>query len=317
MICGRRLTPATFPSLGVLALVVGLALPWSAACAKNSAGDPVEVASIAVRANPALELVAADDKQGVLTVRVKRSGQVLVVKAADVTAGTAFSDIDAGSAPAAVSVQSSGQPGVAVSAERESGSGGRLVSVAAGGSQISVSETGGRTPAASVSVSNGSRGVAVDTAGLGVSVGLEKGRAAAAPAPREASKPPSAAVQGGSSGGGAGLADDSLEHRSRPVVCRGQDDMKLDGVLLRVDDVAVVAGGDCDLRISNSHIIGATAIQADLNATIRISNSVIEGPVALQLSGNSTAAVRSTTVRSRVQKRGSADLRDEGGNVWK
>ena len=46
-----------------------------AAC--NGANANIEKAQIAVRANPALELVATDERQGVVTVRVKSSGQTL------------------------------------------------------------------------------------------------------------------------------------------------------------------------------------------------------------------------------------------------
>src|SRR5580765_1719242 len=66
-------------------------------CTTAGTSDAVEKAQIAVRANPGLELVATDERQGVLTVRVKRSGQMLTVSASDVVAGTAFRDLDSGS----------------------------------------------------------------------------------------------------------------------------------------------------------------------------------------------------------------------------
>src|SRR5438105_13498768 len=54
----------------------------------GGSGD-VEKAQIAVRANPSLELMATDDRQGVLTVRVRRSGRVMTVSVADVISGIA------------------------------------------------------------------------------------------------------------------------------------------------------------------------------------------------------------------------------------
>ena len=92
-------------------------------CSAERPHDPVEIAQIAVRANPSLELLATDERQGVLTVRVKRTGQILTVHAADVTAGTAFRDLESSTgapspagAPSAPSVSGSstsvsGSPG--------------------------------------------------------------------------------------------------------------------------------------------------------------------------------------------------------------
>jgi hypothetical protein len=87
------------------------------ACSADRPRDPIEIAQIAVRANPSLELLATDERQGVLTVRVKRTGQILTVHAADVTAGTAFRDLESSTgAPSASSVSGpstskSGSPG--------------------------------------------------------------------------------------------------------------------------------------------------------------------------------------------------------------
>jgi hypothetical protein len=68
----------------------------TAAC--SGANADVEKAQIAVRANPDLELIATDDRQGVLTVGVKSSGQTITVEVRDVLSGTAFRNLATASA---------------------------------------------------------------------------------------------------------------------------------------------------------------------------------------------------------------------------
>src|SRR5947208_11515 len=105
-------------------------------CSSAGTADAVEKAQIAVRANPSFELVATDERQGVLTVRVKRSGQMLTVSVGDVVAGTAFRDLDAGAG-----------------GNRTSGGGN-----ASGSSRVGVS-----TPEGQVSVARSGSGVDVAT----------------------------------------------------------------------------------------------------------------------------------------------------------
>lgn len=82
--------PSSSVATWALVLLAGL----GAACSQAPAGkSDLEVAQVAIRANPALELVATDEGQGVLTVRVRSTGQLVTVKAADVNAGTAFTAI--------------------------------------------------------------------------------------------------------------------------------------------------------------------------------------------------------------------------------
>jgi hypothetical protein len=314
----RQASRATF-TISILA--VGGAL-LAAGCSSR-ASDPMEVASVAVRANPSLELVAADEKQGVLTVRVKRTGQVLVVKASDVTAGTAFRDLDSGGTtaqaqpPAPAPTQS-----VAVS-----GDAGRVAVSASQGAAAQDQQVAVKSATGAVSVKSGGRGVSVQAPGRGVSIGLDGAggiSVARSSAPAAATSRPSAPAAASqpsppaASSGGATIDDSRLERRTRQIVCH-DDSMKLDGVLIKLDDVAVVVTGDCDLKIVNSHITGSsTAIHADSNATVSIVNSIVEGSTAaVSLSGNATLSAKSSTVRGRVLRTQNTEVHDQGGNVWK
>jgi hypothetical protein len=141
-----------------------------------------------VRANPSLELVATDERQSVLTVKVKRSGRVMTVSAADVVAGTAFRDLDADlSAGQSDTRPSSAATGKSSPTQRVdiSGPAGQ-VSVSRSGSGVTVSAPTGAGnpqaqpserqrvdvsgPAGQVSVSRSGNGVAVETDGRQVTI---------------------------------------------------------------------------------------------------------------------------------------------------
>lgn len=321
-------------------------------CSSAGTADAVEKAQIAVRANPSLELVATDERQGVLTVRVKRSGQMLTVSAGDVVAGNAFRDLDAGSGGARtsgggnasgsrvtvatpegqVSVGRSG-PGVDVSTSegrvsvRRSGDGGIGVSTSEG--QVGVRRSGDgvavSTPEGQVSVRRSGDGVSVSTpegqvnvGGSGVAVQSESRR-------RESSDRPSSSNGGNgsgapssdSSGRGAVIDESRLERRTRPVFCKGDNSIDLIDVLLRVEDVAVETLGSCVVHIRNSHIVGNVAVQSTGGTTVTIENSIIEGRVALALKGSVMVSVQSSTIRGAVQRVGATNLRDLGGNLWR
>ena len=131
-------------------------------CAAGSASGDVEKAQIAVRANPSLELVATDDRQGVLTVKVRKSGRVITVSVADVISGIAFRDLES-DAPAAAR-----QSGVTVStpegqvAVRQSRDG---VAVSTPEGQVAVRQS---RDGVAVSTPEGQVGVRQSGAGVGV-----------------------------------------------------------------------------------------------------------------------------------------------------
>ena len=301
----RRSADRLVPRATAIALCLAAGLSF--ACSGGT-GD-VEKAQIAVRANPALELVATDERQAVLTVKVKRSGRVITVTAADVIAGTAFRDLDAEPAGGQLTVQRNapGTPRVDATAPGAPASG-------------SESGVGASAPGGQVSIRSGGGGVAVSGAGGQVKLGggavvaqSNPGRREAAPE-RSSAASPSAPPSG--DGRGAVIDENRLEQRSRPVACTGDNNVTLSNVLLRVDGVAVTGVGSCDIRIRNSHIIGDTAVQVTGSTNVAIENSIIEGRVALSLTGSADMSVKSSTIRGSVQRVGPTQLKDLGGNVW-
>jgi len=150
-------------------IVVSFCL-FSLGCSAGNASGDVEKAQIAVRANPSLELVATDDRQGVLTVKVRRTGRVLTVKVADVVSGVAFRDLDSDAPPPA---QASG-----VSVSTPQGQ----VAVRQSRDGVAVS-----TPEGQVAVRQTRDGVAVSTPEGQVAVRPAGGRSGVATAERDAS----------------------------------------------------------------------------------------------------------------------------------
>jgi hypothetical protein len=338
-------------TLAAAPIAIGL-LTLTLAC--NSGGNAsadVEKAQIAVRANPALELVATDERQSVLTVRVRQSGRVMTVSVADVIAGVAFRDMDA---PAAAQTNGQGggnasgssrdqrvavaTPGGAVSVQR-SGNGVNVttpegqvnvnrtrdggVDVAGPGGAVSVQRSGNgvsvATPDTQVNVNRNRDGsLGVSTPNGQVSIGADGIRVQGDARGRDSSARPAPA--GGStaqdpSGRGANIDETRLEQLTRPVTCRAEGTVDLDNVLLRVDGDAVSTVGGCRIHIRNSHIIGSTAIRAVGSSIVTVENSIIEGRTAFHLEGSVDMSVKSSTVRGEIQKLGSVSLRDLGSNV--
>jgi len=133
-------------------------------------------------------------------------------------------------------------------------------------------------------------------------------------------RPAEPAGRGASQGAaraGADIDESRLQRRPRAVACVGREVIELTDVLLRADAVAVMASGDCEVRIKNSHIVGSIGVQVAGGGNVTIENSIIEGPVALQLAAGGVVSVQSSTIRGQVQRAGAVTLRDKGGNLFR
>lgn len=288
----------------------------TAACSKGG-DDKVSVAQVAVRANPELELMATDAQQGVLTVRVKKTEQVLTVKVDDVIAGTAFANLQA-AAPAAPEPAAAPAAAPASSGSRlEINTPGAKVSMGSGGadgkSSVSV-EAGGST--ASASAGSGEVGSARERL-------REAGRALGSTLPADA-QPPRATAPAPSAAPAPAPApaprrdEATLRRRTAPVSCNGKDSVRLENVLLEVDTVAVSANGHCNVLITGSHIIGRLGgIAVNGNATVTIERSQIEAPMAFSINGDGEVSVEGSRIEGAVQSRRKTSLRDLGGNVFR
>ena len=293
----------------LLAFVVsGSLLAGASGCASKES-SPVAVAQVAVRANPDLELLATDEQQGVLTVRLKRSNRVVTVRADAVVAGTAFRDVDMSAAPpAAAAAAPQPEPAPAASDAAHAAAAAPLTAPPAA--------TAAARPSAAPPVQPQAR-TRPAPASSPAAEAQPPARGAEPPAPTAVAPAPPPQTQARTAGEGANIDESKLKRRTDPVQCRGVELVKLDGVLLEADRVAVEALGQCRVQITNSKIVGRVALMTAGNATATVENSIIEGGVAIQVTGTSSSAVRSSTIRGRVQKLQSGAVRDLGQNLWR
>ncbi len=274
-----------FSLTSVAAIVVVVSVIGIGGC-RSAGNDAIATAQVAVRANPALELVATDAQQAVLTVRIRQTGRVITVKADDVVAGTAFRDLDLTAAPP---VAAAPPAPAAVPAPPASASAPAPVASSSPPPAVTPVVTPAPAPA---------RTPAPD-----------------APTVRPERSPSPAAPQAASEG--ATLNEATLKTRATPVQCGGVESLHLDGIRLEAERVAVHAIGECRVRITNSHVKGRIAVQAMGAATVTIENSLIEGQTAIQATGTSVSTVSASTVQGRVQKLQQGVVRDLGKNVWR
>jgi hypothetical protein len=265
----------------------GLALLTTLGCSRG-VGD-VETAQIVVLANPSLELIATDERQGVLTVRVAGTGQMMTVRAAEVVAGRAIHDLDANVAalmrePAGPQTQPTAQASMAPA------------------------------PIATPSESRSAVATRLRVAASNIRAQV----ATTASATSDTNAPDRAAARAAASRPhiGANIDVSLLKRRAGPIVCADNRTIALDGVLVRSGIAALLISGNCDVQIRKSHIVGKIGIEVSGNADVSIDNSIVEGTIALEIAGNSTVSVRSSTVRGAVQRTGIGMMRDLGGNVF-
>jgi hypothetical protein len=304
---------STRPRLAaVVALASGSLLLGSVGCVSRGS-DAVSVAQVAVRANPDLELLATDERQAVLTVRVKRTGKVLTVRADDVVAGSAFRDLDTATAPA--------QPAATAPQPAQAPTPAREAEVSTPGARVSVDRRSGESkkrPTAAAVESDTSRDPKPEASAGSASVD-RAARPPVASTEQATTPPPAKSVppQAPSKQPGANIDESALQKRTDPVRCISSETVRLDGVLLQADRVAVQAIGKCNIRITNSHVIGHAALQIAGDATVTVENSIIEGDPAIRVAQTAAIEVHSSTIRGRVQKLQSATVRDLGDNVWR
>jgi len=278
--------PAKARRLASCALIACSLLAVGAVGCSKSGDDRVSVAQVAVRANPDLELVATDAQQGVLTVRVRQTGQVLTVRVDDVIAGTAFRDLAAAPSAAAAPAAAAG-------------------AVANPSAPVA--------PAAAKAANAQAAPPATDDASTRMTDARERLRGAGR---RLGSTSPQAAPQGAPPV--AEPRDATARRRqSTPVLCSGNQTVRLDHVLLDVDAVAVSANGGCRVSITDSRIMGRVGVAVNGKASVTIERSDVVGVVAFQVSGDGEVSVQSSTIEGSVQSRLKSGVRDLGQNVWR
>jgi hypothetical protein len=304
-----------------------------AACSR-SGPDELAWARAALQRNGTLEVVATDPASGVLTVRIKSTGELRTVHAGDLIGALPIGSPEAEAAtgtpaasaapPVAPVAQASSPAAVAQAAPS--------TSTAPGGSAAANPES------ATISPQHGSSAPA---AGGSASAEQPPVASAAAPAAPEKEKPvgkgdkhvlaagpgysisaagPAAAArtvsQNGTDAGAASARNVPVEQRHEPIVCQGGGLRQIDNRNLEFDGDALIAEDGCELHITNSRIAAQGVGVLVRAANVHIENSSIEGgPSAIDASDGAQIYAQSSTFKGMIRRLDTASFHDLGGNV--
>lgn len=111
-----------------------------------------------------------------------------------------------------------------------------------------------------------------------------------------------------------GLKIKTKAAKTKPYVCKGNQDRRLSDVNIDVKGSAIVAKGNCTLTIVNSNITaGKFGIKASGNATVNLVNTRVRGHKGgAHISGNATVTTKKNSkVRGKVVTKGNGDFEQE------
>ena len=274
-----------------------------AACGRQAAPDQLQWAETALGRNPTLEVLASDARAGVITIRIKSTGEVRAVKLSELAAAP-LSQLEATPPVAIASGNASpSQPASSTAAPEQAGPAAALTERAAAPLEQAPqsAEPSAVPPPASVQTASAVPSYTVERAngrvrvsGPGVSIVAEK-----AAASDNSGSPPAS-------------------HRGLPIVCQGRKSMHVDLRTIEVDGDAVMASGGCDLYITNSRLTGTGAGIVIRDAIVHIDNSMVSGSTAsIDADGGARLYTRGTTYHGLLRRSEQAQINDQGGNEWK
>jgi hypothetical protein len=300
-------------------LAAGLLLALSA-CSKLEGGgqDQMAWAKDALERNERIEVVASDSQARTFTIRVKESGQLVVLPIDQVIAGPAtvlaapakqaatMPTSNPAEAPPPpppapeTSVPEAAPPPVAPArseaplpgpSQEPSGP-----SVASSGEAAQAPESV-KGPRAS-SAAHASPG-SVLAEGPGYSIKASGPRTAAITAS------PSAAPRG------------APERLHDPIICQGDRLLHIDNRNLEFDGDAITAEDGCEIHITNTHITAKGIGVLARAANVHIKNSEIDGQSgAVDASDGAQVYAQSSRFKGLTRRLESSSFHDLGGNVW-
>jgi hypothetical protein len=267
-----------------------LAVAVASACAKQE-GSELQWARSALARNPDIEIVAADEKAGVFTLRNRATGEVTAVPLQEIAAAPVsqllrkplpLSPATPEPAPAAAA-PATPAPAPAVQ-------------------QAAVESTPVEPSAAAepVATPNAAKPYTIDrvdgqlrVSGPGISV-VSAGPAATA----------TPQAQG--------------PHAAEPIICEGRRMLHFDNRNIYVEGDAITVRGGCELYITNSNIVASGTGVRISDGTVHIANSYIEG-AASSFDADSQAKVflRGSTFQGLPRRDQHATVQDQGGNQWR
>jgi hypothetical protein len=285
--------------------LVMAALLLLGACARESQ-DQMSWARAALERNSALEIVAADEKTHTFTVRMKDNGEVRLVRADQVVAGTEGEALPAPAAAAAPTdtheVSDASATATEATSPAPAAPPAAPTEVAAAAAAVPagahVLESG---PGYSIEAASPAR-PALSQSGPGYSI-------------KPAAPGPTSPVR--SRARDAAVTSAAVERRREPIVCQGARLLHIDNRNLEFDGDAVSAEDGCEIHITNSHITATGVGVLVRNANVHIDNSLIEGDGgSIDASDGGQVYASDSRFRGLSRRLDTAAFHDLGGNIW-
>jgi hypothetical protein len=314
-------------------LAAGLLLALGA-CSKLGMGqDEMTWARQALDRNDHLQVVASDSQAKTFTVRMKDSGQLVVIPFDQLVAGPAAAmqassakqaatspggpseappspaaptpDSPAApapvSAPSAVPSQATGNPTMASSGEPAHPAGRQT---AAGDSYGQYSGSDEASPPAEI---KGPHAQSAANAKAGSVLASGPGYSIKASGPKSGPAHPSP----------VSAARSTLERLHDPIICQGSRLLHIDNRNLEFDGDAITAEDGCEIHITNTHISAKGIGVLARAANVHISNSEIDGDSgSVDASDGAQVYAESSRFKGLTRRLESSAFHDLGGNVW-
>jgi hypothetical protein len=301
--------PPRLPATATLVLIAIAAIGCS-----DVRKERLEAARIAFDSLPDTEVVSADAKTGLVTIRSRATGQVAVVdvmraggarpawevRSSDANPAPVATAGDAGENAVARQGISPAETAAAASAEAGTGS-------AAPDQPAPAAATGGRRPLAAVVTRDGA-GRIERLEGPGFSVARTGGDARA----------PAADSAADAAHAGSGRSN-TARRETTAIVCGPGERREVQNIELDVPGAGIVAQPGCDLRIANTRVrAGGWGLVVAAGATVRLDSTVIEGSTgSVDLAPGGTLSASASTFRGAGgPPTAAAGYVDRGGNAW-
>lgn len=267
-----------------------LALAVAAGCAKKEEGSELKWARDALARNPDIEIVAADEKSGVLTLRDRATGTVTAVPLNEIAAAP-VSQLLRKPLPLAPAEPAPAKPVEAAPPAEPA--------------QVAAAPEPEPAPPASEPMAaavpaSATKPYIIDrvdgqlrVSGPGISV------VSAAPAATTA-------------------AEASGPRSAEPIICEGRRMLHFDNRDIYVDGDAITVRGGCEMYITNSNIVASGTGVRIHDGTVHIANSHIQGAASsFEADRQAKVFLRSSTFQGLPRRDEFATVQDQGGNQWR
>jgi len=300
----------------ICAAALSLAL---VACSKLGVGqDEMTWARGALDRNGQVEVVASDPQARTFTVRIKDSGQLVVIPVDQLVAGpAAVVEAPARQAAAAPAVPPPAEvapaPSPAPTAPAEA-----APQAGAGPSEAAAPGSSPAQSGAPALASAGEPAAPAESAG-----GPHAESAANAKAGSVLASGPGYSIKAAGSKAGPSspspvtAARGAPERMHEPIICQGARLLHIDNRNLEFDGDAIKAEDGCEIHITNTHITAKGLGVVARAANVHIKNSEIDGASgAVDASDGAQVYAESSRFKGLTRRLESSAFHDLGGNVW-